>query len=43
MDTNISNMLQFAEVDVIWFAIYLGMITSVLTVFIVLWGMFHGE
>lgn len=43
MDMTTSSVLQFAEIDIIWFAIYLGMITSVFTVFIVIWGIFNKE
>lgn len=43
MDMTISSVLQFAEIDIIWFAIYLGMITSVFTVFLVIWGIFNKE
>jgi|694.fasta_scaffold00233_86 hypothetical protein len=36
-------MLQIAEIDFIWFMIYLGMITSVLTLGIVLYELIWGS
>lgn len=43
MDMTISSVLQIAEVDIIWTAIYLGMVASVVTLFLVFWGMFNGQ
>jgi hypothetical protein len=37
------TILKIAEIDLIWFAIYAGMVTSVLTVFIILYGFIKGE
>lgn len=38
-----TNILKLAEVDFIWAAIYLGMITSVLVVFLILYGFYKGH
>ena len=37
------TILKIAEVDIIWFAIYAGMVTSVLTVIFILYGIIKGD
>jgi hypothetical protein len=37
------TILKIAEVDLIWFAIYTGMVASVLTVIFILYGIIKGD
>ena len=37
----VTTILKTTEVDLIWFMVYLGMFTGILTVVILIWGMYQ--
>lgn len=37
----VTTILKTTEIDLIWFMVYLGMFTGVITVGILIWGMYQ--